>query len=114
VITKLFGTDIPIIQAPMAGVQDSVLAATVSNAGGLGSLPCAMFRPHLEVRFQKPLTTLQLTAYCFAITNNQTRHKLGLYHPALLHREIPLPFFSLLATFPVEHPTHNRALYHSS
>ncbi len=26
----------------MAGVQDSALAVAVSNAGGLGSLPCAM------------------------------------------------------------------------
>ncbi len=32
----------PIIQAPMAGVQGSALAIAVSNAGGLGSLPCAM------------------------------------------------------------------------
>ena len=31
-----------LIQAPMAGVQDFRLAAAVSNAGGLGSLPCAM------------------------------------------------------------------------
>jgi nitronate monooxygenase len=36
------GTDLPIIQAPMAGSQGSVLAIAVSNAGGLGSLPCAM------------------------------------------------------------------------
>ena len=33
---------LPIIQAPMAGVQGSELAAAVSNAGGLGSLPCAL------------------------------------------------------------------------
>ncbi|MBC8258224.1 MAG: nitronate monooxygenase [SAR324 cluster bacterium] len=35
-------TELPIIQAPMAGVQDSALTIAVSNAGGLGSLPCAM------------------------------------------------------------------------
>ena len=34
--------EVPIIQAPMAGVQGSALAAAVCNAGGLGSLPCAM------------------------------------------------------------------------
>lgn len=39
---NLLGTNFPIIQAPMAGVQDSRLTAAVSNAGGLGSLPCAM------------------------------------------------------------------------
>ena len=39
---SLFGIEVPIIQAPMAGVQGSALAIAVSNAGGLGSLPCAM------------------------------------------------------------------------
>src|ERR1700679_313255 len=39
---KLPGFDLPIIQAPMAGVQGSALAVAVSNAGGLGSLPCAL------------------------------------------------------------------------
>jgi nitronate monooxygenase len=34
--------EVPIVQAPMAGVQKSALAIAVSNAGGLGSLPCAM------------------------------------------------------------------------
>ena len=38
----LLGTELPIIQAPMAGSQASALAIAVSNAGGLGSLPCAM------------------------------------------------------------------------
>jgi len=33
---------LPVIQAPMAGVQGAELAIAVSNAGGLGSLPCAM------------------------------------------------------------------------
>lgn len=36
------GLRLPLIQAPMAGVQDHRLAAAVSNAGGLGSLPAAM------------------------------------------------------------------------
>lgn len=41
----LLGTELPIIQAPMAGVQGSALAIAVSEAGGLGSLPCAMLSP---------------------------------------------------------------------
>ncbi len=41
-LTQLIGIQLPIIQAPMAGVQGSALAVAVSNAGGLGSLPCAM------------------------------------------------------------------------
>ncbi len=44
-LTRLFGIDLPIIQAPMAGSQGSALAIAVSNAGGLGSLPCAMLTP---------------------------------------------------------------------
>jgi nitronate monooxygenase len=38
----MLGIQLPIIQAPMAGVQGSALAVAVSQAGGLGSLPCAM------------------------------------------------------------------------
>jgi nitronate monooxygenase len=41
-LQELLGIELPIIQAPMAGVQGSTLAVAVSNAGGLGSLPCAM------------------------------------------------------------------------
>ena len=44
-IAGLFEIELPIIQAPMAGVQDARLAIAVSNAGGLGSLPCAMLSP---------------------------------------------------------------------
>lgn len=41
-LQQLLNIDLPIIQAPLAGVQGSALAIAVSNAGGLGSLPCAM------------------------------------------------------------------------
>lgn len=41
-LKKLFNMDLPLIQAPMAGVQGSALTVAVSEAGGLGSLPCAM------------------------------------------------------------------------
>jgi nitronate monooxygenase len=44
-ISDLFGIELPIIQAPMAGSQGSALAIAVSNAGGLGSMPCAMLGP---------------------------------------------------------------------
>ena len=44
-ICDLLGIDVPVIQAPMAGAQGSALAIAVSNAGGLGSQPCAMLGP---------------------------------------------------------------------
>ncbi|MEO0438557.1 MAG: nitronate monooxygenase [Pseudomonadota bacterium] len=40
-----FPSAIPIVQAPMAGVQDSKLTIAIAKAGGVGSLPCAMLTP---------------------------------------------------------------------
>lgn len=39
---SFLGSDMPLIQAPMAGVQDAGLALAASAAGALGSLPAAM------------------------------------------------------------------------
>ncbi len=44
------GIELPIVQAPMAGVQDSALAIAVAQAGGLGSLPCALWTPEAARR----------------------------------------------------------------
>jgi nitronate monooxygenase len=44
-LQQMLGIELPIIQAPMAGSQGSALAIAVSNAGALGSLPCAMLTP---------------------------------------------------------------------
>jgi nitronate monooxygenase len=41
-LQQSLGLEWPIIQAPMAGSQGSALAVAVSQAGGLGSLPCVM------------------------------------------------------------------------
>lgn len=41
-LATLLGCELPLIQAPMAGSQGSALAIAVCEAGGLGSLPCAM------------------------------------------------------------------------
>jgi nitronate monooxygenase len=35
-LKALLGVELPIIQAPMAGVQGSALAVAVSNVGGAG------------------------------------------------------------------------------
>lgn len=55
-LQDLLGTELPIIQAPMAGVQGAALTVAVSNAGGLGSLPCGMLT--LEA-MKKELETLR-------------------------------------------------------
>ncbi len=46
-LQTLLGIDLPILQAPMGGVQGSALAIAVSNAGALGALPCAMYTPEM-------------------------------------------------------------------
>ncbi|MBV8880590.1 MAG: nitronate monooxygenase [Planctomycetaceae bacterium] len=56
-LSDLFGIEIPIVQAPMAGVQDHALAVAVCDAGGLGSLPGAMFGPEALRRELRALTT---------------------------------------------------------
>jgi nitronate monooxygenase len=44
-LTELLGIEYPIVQAPMASVTTPELVASVSNAGGLGSLGAAMLAP---------------------------------------------------------------------
>lgn len=42
-LTDLLGVPLPIIQAPMAGATTPAMAIAAARAGGLGSLPCALF-----------------------------------------------------------------------
>lgn len=62
-ITDLFGIDLPVIQAPMAGSQGSALAIAVSEAGGLGSLPCAMLAPEAIRKELKAITSATKNPY---------------------------------------------------
>src|SRR5262245_12308689 len=45
-ILDLFGIEVPIVQAPMAGIATADLASAVATAGGLASLPCTLLSPH--------------------------------------------------------------------
>jgi nitronate monooxygenase len=45
-IERLLDIQSPLIQAPMAGSQDSRLAIAVAEAGGLGSVPSALMSPN--------------------------------------------------------------------
>ncbi len=42
-LTDLIGIEVPIVQAPMAGCNGADLVVAVAQAGGLGSLPTALF-----------------------------------------------------------------------
>lgn len=68
-ILKLFNIDLPILQAPMAGANNSTMAIAVANAGGLGSIPCAMLNTEQirsEVQKFRAATTksLNLNFFC--------------------------------------------------
>ena len=70
-LQQRLGIALPIIQAPMAGVQGSALAIAVSNAGGLGSLPCAMFGAdtiRAELTAIRAHTTKPFNVNCFCHT----------------------------------------------
>ncbi|MDB4974482.1 MAG: hypothetical protein JWN48_2823 [Myxococcaceae bacterium] len=71
-LQELLGIELPIIQAPMAGSQGSALALAVAEAGGLGSLPCAMLSPEaLRSEFSKIALATQrpinLNFFCHAV-----------------------------------------------
>src|SRR5262249_5032424 len=66
---KLSGIDLPIVQAPMAGSALSDMVAAVSQAGGLGSLACALLsvesaRTELELIRQKTSRPINANFFC--------------------------------------------------
>ncbi len=68
-ILKLLGIELPIIQAPMAGAHLSDMAVAVSQAGGLGSLPCAMLsleqaRSELEIIRRQTARPINVNFFC--------------------------------------------------
>src|SRR5690242_14212555 len=64
-LCDLLGIEVPIIQAPMAGLVPPELVAAVNAAGGLGSLACAYLPPE-EIR-ALATRTRALTPRPFAI-----------------------------------------------
>jgi nitronate monooxygenase len=68
-LLDLIGIDLPIIQAPMAGANGSAMAIAVSEAGGLGSLPCAMLdaakaRAEIGVIRQRTARPINVNFFC--------------------------------------------------
>src|SRR5436189_1772681 len=78
VFTDLIGIELPIIQAPMAGASDAELAIAVSEAGGLGSLPCAMLKPDqarasYQLIRQRAARPVNLNFFCHRLPSGQER-----------------------------------------
>jgi nitronate monooxygenase len=92
--TDLVGTELPIVQAPMAGASDAELAIAVSEAGGLGSLPCAMLsaeqvRASYKAIRERTMRPLNLNFFCHRIPSpdpkreSRWRELLGRYYTEL-------------------------------
>ncbi|HEY7550273.1 MAG TPA: nitronate monooxygenase family protein [Hyphomicrobiaceae bacterium] len=68
-LLDLLGIELPIVQAPMAGATGSAMAIAVSEAGGLGSLPCAMLdaakaRAEIGVIRQRTMRPINVNFFC--------------------------------------------------
>jgi nitronate monooxygenase len=68
-IQDLLGIDLPIIQAPMAGSAFAEMAIAVSEAGGLGSLGCALLsaeqmKQQLDQIAQSTRRPINLNFFC--------------------------------------------------
>ena len=83
ILQSLVGVELPIIQAPMAGAQGSALAVAVCNAGGLGSLPCAMLSPdalrkELAAIRAQTVKPFNVNFFCHDAAESQCRARGGL------------------------------------
>ena len=70
-VLDLFGIELPIILAPMAGPGTPELAMAVSEAGGLGSLPCALLT---SIRIREAVNTIRLSTSVL-IARSGGRHR---------------------------------------
>jgi nitronate monooxygenase len=101
--SQRFELERPVIQAPMAGVQGSALAVAVCNAGGLGSLPCAMLSLdaiETEVRAIRAQTDrpFNLNFFCHAAAKPDAARDAA-------WREALAPYYDELALDPASMPS---------
>ncbi len=68
-LLDLLGIELPIVQAPMGGANGSAMAIAASEAGGLGSLPCALLdaakvRAEIGVIRQQTAKPINVNFFC--------------------------------------------------
>lgn len=102
-IQTLFGIELPIILAPMAGPVLSDMVIAVAEAGGLGSLPCALLnaeqiRSELNLIRQRTARPVNLNFFCHkppkidANRENEWRKRLAPYYLELgVDPKAPIP-----------------------
>ena len=102
-VLELFGIDLPIIQAPMAGATTPDMVIAVSEAGGLGSLPSALYttaelRQALDAVRAGTRRPINVNFFCHTEPPDDSarqaawRHRLALYYAeAGLDPDMPIP-----------------------
>jgi nitronate monooxygenase len=112
-ILTLFGIELPILEAPMAGPSGAALAIAVGNAGGLPALPCALLseeqiRAEVALIRQGTRAPLNLNFFCHQPPlpdEEQARH----------WKEALRPYYQELgADFDAPTPVSNRAPFEES
>lgn len=119
-IQKLLGAEIPLIQAPMAGAVSVDMVVAVSQAGGLGSLPCALLsaeqiRGQVNAIRSKTTRPFSLNFFCHATPRSdrarETRWEkrlefyyaeLGIKQPHHSPNLIPAPFDGVMCDVVME------------
>jgi NAD(P)H-dependent flavin oxidoreductase YrpB (nitropropane dioxygenase family) len=72
-VCDLLEIDVPVVQAPMGGASCPALAAAVSNAGGLGTMPVGTVEPEKVTAIVEQIRSL--TARPFAVNLLLTRQQ---------------------------------------
>src|SRR5215467_12504051 len=99
---KLCGIELPIIQAPMAGSALSDMVVAVSQAGGLGSLACALLsveqaRKEFETIRRRTSRPINANFFCHKPPRGSSaqltnwRRRLDAYYVQLQADDTPIP-----------------------
>ncbi|GIZ12811.1 nitronate monooxygenase family protein [Pseudomonas sp. NCCP-436] len=102
-LTALFGCELPLIQAPMAGSQDHRLAASVCVAGALGSIPAAMLSAEAlrkELQAMRSLTArpFNLNFFCHSLPQADASRESA-------WRQLLTPYYAELGLDPTSPPS---------
>jgi nitronate monooxygenase len=81
-LLDLFKTELPIVQAPMAGALDAELVIAVAQAGALGSLPCALLsvdkaREQMNIIRQRVSAPVNMNFFCHQAVDADPQREAG-------------------------------------
>jgi nitronate monooxygenase len=81
-LIDLFGIEFPIVQAPMAGVQDADIMIGAAQGGALASLPCAMISPdkareQINIVRQRVAAPLNMNYFCHTAVDADPAREVG-------------------------------------